>query len=107
MEKGSRIKERKRKQMLKRYNIKNAEDLATAKEVLKQQIQAKTQRIRGFEKRAKFVRQNATFKQDTKTFYRELGKKRIDVIEPPTLDEVEEFSANIWENDKIHNENAE
>ena len=36
----------------------------------------------------------------------ELGKKRIDVTEPPTLDEVEEFWANIWENDKTHNENA-
>ena len=58
MEKGSRIKGRKRKQMLKRYNIKNPEDLATGKEVLKQQIQAKAQRIRRFEKRAKFVRQN-------------------------------------------------
>lgn len=58
MEKGSRIKGRKRKQMLKRYNIKNPEDLATGKEVLKQQIQEKAQRIRRFEKRAKFVRQN-------------------------------------------------
>lgn len=58
MEKSSRIKGRKRKQMLKRYNIKNPEDLATGKEVLKQQIQAKAQRIRRFEKRAKFVRQN-------------------------------------------------
>ena len=48
MEKDSRIKKRKRKQMLKRYNIKNQADLAIAKEVLKQQIQAKAQRIRRF-----------------------------------------------------------
>ena len=41
MKKGSRIKERKQKQMLKRYNIKNPADLATEKEVFKQQIQAK------------------------------------------------------------------
>ena len=92
MKKGSRIKERKQKQMLKRYNIKNPADLATAKEVFKQQIQAKAQRIRRFEKRAKFFRQNKTFRQD---HYRELGKKRIHVTEPPTLDEVEEFWANI------------
>ena len=102
-----RVKERKRKQMLKRYNIRNPTDLTTAKEVLKQEIQAKAQRIRRFEKRAKFFRQNKIFKQDAKKFYRELGKKRIDVTEPPTLDEVEEFWANIWENDKTHNENAE
>ena len=82
--------------MLKRYNIKNPADLATAKEVFKQQIQAKAQRIRRFEKRAKFFRQNKTFRQDhAKKFYRELGKKRIHVTEPPTLDEVEEFWANI------------
>ena len=107
LENGSRIKERKRKQMLKRYNIKNPADLTTVKEVLKQQIQAKAQRIRRFETRAKFFRQNKIFKQDTKKFYRELGKKRIKVIEPPALDEVEEFWANIWENDKTHNETAE
>ena len=29
------------------------------------------------------------------------------MTEPPTLDEVEEFWANIWENDKTHNENEE
>ena len=29
------------------------------------------------------------------------------MIEPPTLDEVEEFWANIWENDKTHNETEE
>ena len=98
MKKGSRIKERKQKQMLKRYNIKNPADLATAKEVFKQQIQAKAQRIRRFEKRAKFFRQNKTFRQDhAKKFYRELSKKRIHVTEPPTLDEVEEFWANIME----------
>ena len=105
LENGSRIKERKRKQMLKRYNIRNPTDLTTAKEVLKQQIQAKAQRIRRFEKRAKFFRQNKIFKQDAKKIHRELGV--IDVTEPPTLDEVEEFWANIWENDKTHNENAE
>ena len=104
MEKDSRIKERKRKQMLKRYNIKNQAHLATAKEVLKQQLQAKAQRIRRF---AKFFWQNKTFKQDAKKFYRELGKKRIDETVPPNPDEFEEFWANIWENDTIHNEIAE
>lgn len=100
----SRIKERKRKQMLKRYNIKNQAHLATAKEVLKQQMQAKAQTIRRF---AKFFWQNKTFKQDAKNFYRELGKKRIDETVPANPDEFEEFWANIWENDTIHNEIAE
>ena len=58
LENGSRIKERKRKQMLKRYNIKNPADLTTLKGALKQQIKATAQRIRRFGKRAKFFRQN-------------------------------------------------
>ena len=54
-------------------------------------MQAKAQRIRRFEKRTKFYRQNKTFKEDTKRFYRELGKKSIEVKEPPEIREVEEF----------------
>ena len=38
---------------------------------------------------------------------RELGKKWIDLTEPPTLNEVVELRANISENDKVHNEDAE
>ena len=42
-------------------------------------MQAKAQRIRRFDKRCKFYRQIKTFKGDTKRFYRELGKKSIEV----------------------------
>ena len=62
--------------MLKRYNIKNPEHLSTVKEVLQQQIQAKEQRIRRFEKRAKFFKQNRIFKQDTKNVLQGIGQEK-------------------------------
>ena len=107
IEKRSNIKGRRRDQIKKRYNIKKVTDIPTAKGILIQQIQAKAQRIGRFEKRNKHFRQNKIFKEDAKTCYRELGKKKIDVDEPPTSDEVEQFWSEIWENDKSHNESAE
>ena len=67
----------------------------------------KTQRIRRYEKRGKQFRQNKLFKDNAKQFYREIGKKQIDVTEPPILTEIEGFWSRIWENEKVHNEVAE
>jgi len=39
-------------------------------------------------------------------FYRELGKKQIDVKDPPTTVETEKFWENIWETNKEHNKEA-
>ena len=60
----------------------------TANETLKQQIQAKAQRIRRFEKRSRFFRQNKIFKEDAKKLYREMGKKKMDVNKPPAIEEI-------------------
>ena len=54
-------------------------------------MQAKAQRTRRFDKRCKFYRQDKTFKEDTKRFYRALGKKLIEVNETPEMQEVEDF----------------
>ena len=77
------------------------------KEKLKQQIQAKAQRIRRYEKRGKQLRQTTIFKENTKKFYRDLGKKQIDIDEPPTLKEIEDFWSKVWEDEIQHNETAE
>jgi len=99
--------QRKIRQMRKRYIIKKTDDIPEAKEKLKQQIQAKAQRIRRYEKRSKQFRQNKLFKTDTKKFYRELGKSQVQVKDPPTLLEIEEFWSKIWENGKTYNDTAE
>ena len=69
-------------------------------------MQAKAQRIRRFDKRCKFYKQNKTFKDNTKRFYRELGKKSIEVNETPEMQEVEDFWNKIWKDIKTHNRDA-
>ena len=100
------MKERKIRTIERNYKIRRHQGFTEVKEIIKQQMQAKAQRIRRFEKRSKFYRQNKTFKEDTKRFYRELGKKSIEVNEPPKIQEVEDFWSKIWENNKTHNSNA-
>ena len=45
----------------RKYSIKTDSDIATTSEILKQKIQLKAQRIRRYEKRTKFFRQNKIF----------------------------------------------
>ena len=67
--------ERKSRKIRRKYSIRNDDNIITAKEEVRQLINAKAQRrIRRFEKRVKQFRQNRTFATDTKRFYRELGK---------------------------------
>lgn len=61
LEKGHRVKERKVRNIERKYNIRRNQSLAEVKGIIKQQMQAKAQRIRRFEKRCKFYRQNKTF----------------------------------------------
>ena len=58
------------------------------KERIKQKVQVRAQKIRRFEKRAKFYRQNKIFKTDAKKFYREMGKQPIKIKEPPSIKEI-------------------
>ena len=77
------------------------------KHKLKQQLQAKAQRVKRFEKRQKFFHQNKTFKENAKSFYKEPGKKTIDIKAPPKIAEVEDFWRNTWEKEKHFSKNAE
>ena len=107
MEKGSKVNQRQQRRIKKKYNIKEVRDIPEVRERLKQQILAKAQRVRRYVKRGKFFRQNKLFKEDTKRLYRELGKKQVNVEEPPPVEEIEAFWSNIWENEKHHDETAE
>ena len=46
------------------------------------------------------------YRENAKKFYRELGKKSIEINEPPKIDEVESFWGNLWEKQKSYNKNA-
>ncbi len=36
--------------------------------------------------------------------YREVGEKKMDVNEPPTIETMEAFWSKMWENNKTHND---
>ena len=65
---------RKFKTILKKHKITADEQLIACKEDLKQAVQAKAQRIRRYTKRSEWYKQNKMFREDSKRFYRELGK---------------------------------
>ena len=90
----------------RQLNINTKEDIPTAKEILKQHIQAKAQRIRRYTKRSNFFKHNKLFREDAKKFYRQLDSKHIVIDKPPNINEVEGFWASIWEQNKKHNEKS-
>ena len=59
-----------------------------------------------FENR-RFFHQNKTYRENAKTFYRELGEKSTEIKEPPKIDEVESFWGNIFEKQKSYDKNAD
>ena len=64
---------RKKRKVFQKYRVTNAREVAQLTETLKQEVQAKAQRIRRYEKRETQNSQKKMFKADTKKFYRNLG----------------------------------
>ena len=77
------------------------------KETVKQRMQLKAQRMRGYEKRGKFYRQNLIFKNDENKFYEEIGKEEVTVNKTPAINNIERFWDTIWSGEKYLNEKAE
>ena len=73
--------------------LKNQDDMAKTKDSLKKQLQAKAQGLRRHTKRANVFRLENTYRNNAKKLYRELGKKAINIQNPPSLEEVEAFWA--------------
>ena len=95
------------KTILKKHKITADEQLIACKEDLKQALQAKAQRIRRYTKRSEQYKQNKMFREDSKRFYRELGKKTIQNEKPPDIGEVKKFWQNILEQEVKHSEDAQ
>ena len=104
--KESQLKGKGRK-LMRRHNIRCRDDIPNVVEKLKQQLQAKSQRLRRYDKRQKFFYQNKTYEQNAKKFYRELGKKNVIIHQVPERESIERFWSSIWEEEKHHNMNAE
>ena len=104
--KGTVVKTRKSKRLKQKHKIKDKVTLDSAKEKIKQVMQLKAQRLRRFDKRSKFYRQNKIFSVDAKKFYREIGKGTISVENPPDPKEVTNFWNTIWGEEKNYNREA-
>ena len=98
---------RKLKTIFKKYKITANEQLIACKVDVKQALQAKAQRLRRYTKRSEQYKQNKMFREDSKIFYRELGKKTIQIEKPPDIGEVRTFWQNILEQEVKHNEDAQ
>ena len=98
---------RKLKTILKKHKMVANEQLIACKEDLKQALQAKAQRIRRYIKRSKQYKQNKMFREDSKKFYRELGKKTIQIEKPQDIGQVKRFWQNVLEQEVKHNEVAQ
>ena len=98
---------RKLKTILKKHKITADEQLIACKEDVKQALQAKAQRLRRYTKRNEQYKQNKMFREDSKKFYRELGKKAIQTEKPPDIGEVKKFWQNILGQEVKHNEDAQ
>ena len=106
LSRGVQVKTRKARKLKRELKIVDTPSLDIAKENLKQKMQLKAQRLRRFDKRNKFYRQNKVFSSDAKKFYREIGKGSISVEEPPEQKDVEKFWNNIWGKEKNYNKEA-
>ena len=109
LENGSRVKvrkARKERNIENKYKLERNQSITELKEIIRKQMQAKAQGIRRFEKRSKFCRQNKIFEEDAKRFYRELGRKSIEINEPPEMQEVENFWSKLWKGVRTHNSSA-
>ena len=93
--KGINLKTRKLRKIKRKYKISEKNELISTKESLKQIMQVKAQRLRRFDKRDQFYRQNGIFQTAARKFYRQIGKGKIDVKEHPEIKEIEKFWNNI------------
>ena len=98
---------RKLKTICKKHKITADEQLIACKDDLKQALQAKAQRIRRYTKRSEWYKQNKMLREDSKRFYRELGKKTIQIEKPPDIGEVKKFWQNILEQEVKYNKDAQ
>jgi hypothetical protein len=98
---------RKKRKIFKKYGATKAREVAQLTETLKQKAQAKAQRVREYEKRQTQYSQNKISKEDTKTFYRNLGMKNIEARESPSMAEAESYCKSVWREEAQYNERTE
>ena len=75
-------------------------------EEINQKVLSKEGRLKRYRQRVKQYRQNKTFQNNERKFYRQLGGSDAKAYQQPDIKETERFWTRIWQ-PKKHNENAE
>ena len=106
LQRGVNVKGRRFRKMTKKCQLTN-KNILEVKEMIKQKMQLKSQRMRRYDKRSKFYRKNMILKTDAKKFYREVGKEKILIRQAPPIENVEKYWKTVWSSDKKFNDIAE
>ena len=95
------------KNILRRENTVQSNQITQAIASRKMLIIAKANKIKRYDKRDKEKKQNQMFKEDQGRFYRELRNDSIKVSNPPPKEEVDRFWKGIYEDERMFNNQAE
>ena len=87
------VKIAKSRKLRAKYKIKRPEQIQNVLEKIKKTIQAKAARLRRYQKRSRFYKDNNLFKKNPKQFYRNDGKSKIKIKKAPS----EEKICSFWE----------
>ena len=103
MRNNNNVKIFKSKKLRTKYKIKRPEEIQTVLEKIKQAIQARAARLRQYQKRSRFYKDNNLFKNNPKQFYRYNGKSQIKINQAPSEEETRSFWKKVWSHSKTYN----
>ena len=93
---NNNVKISKSRKLKPKYKIKRPEEIQNVLEKIKQAIQAKAARLRRYQKRSRFYKDNNLFKNNPKQFYRNNSKSQIKINKAPSEEEIRSFWEKIW-----------
>ena len=103
---NNNVKISKSRKLRAKYKTKHPEEIQNVLEKIKQTIQAKAARLRRYQKRSRFYKDNNLFKNNPKQFYRNNGKSKIKINKAPSEEEIRSFWEKIWSDSKTNNSQA-
>lgn len=92
--------------MKNKYNIQTEQQRITTLEKLKQRLSALNNRLTRYQKRQKQFQQNRDFSNKPSKLYDQLRGNRIEITNPPSKENIEEFWKPLYGNRKEYNKDA-
>ena len=105
MIKGAKMKIRKARIIKRKYEITSIDKIRTIKEKLKQEIHLKAQHMSRYERPIKLFKPNKIFQDNSKIFYREIGKEIMNAKQTLSSEVLKTFWDIVWSY-KLYNKKA-